>query len=144
MVVGAFVMRVGSSFTKNLNGLGKQMPWTCTAFVIGGLSLIGVPGTAGFISKWLLIDASLKADLWWLAMLIVMSSLLAVVYVWKAVEVLYMQQPDEGSSAKEVPMSMLLPMWIMAIACVYFGLNTDLTLTSASVAANSLLGGGVQ
>ena len=144
MVVGAFVMRKGSSFAKNLNGLGKQMPWTCAAFVVGGLSLIGVPGTAGFISKWLLIDASLQADLWWLAMLIVMSSLLAVVYVWKTVEVLYMQEPDEGSVIKEVPMSMLLPMWVMAIACVYFGLNTDLTLTSASVAANSLLGGGAQ
>jgi len=62
MVVGAFVMQKGSSFTKNLNGLGKQMPWTCAAFVIGGLSLIGVPGTAGFISKWLLIDAALKID----------------------------------------------------------------------------------
>lgn len=144
MVVGAFVMRTGSSFAKNLNGLGKQMPWTCAAFVIGGLSLIGVPGTAGFISKWLLIDASLEAGLWWLAMLIVLSSLLAVVYVWKAVEVLYMQQPDEGSVVKDVPMSMLLPMWILALACIYFGLNTDLTLTSASVAANSLLGGGSQ
>ncbi len=144
MVVGAFVMRKGSSFTKNLNGLGKQMPLTCAAFVVGGLSLIGVPGTAGFISKWLLIDAALEVDLWWLALLIVMSSLLAVVYVWKTVEVLYMNEPDEGTIAKEVPMSMLIPMWVMAIACIYFGLNTDITLTSASVAADSLLRGGVQ
>ncbi len=144
MVVGAFVMKKGSSFTKNLNGLGKQMPWTCAAFVIGGLSLIGVPGTAGFISKWLLIDAALKVDLWWLAILIVMSSLLAVVYVWKTVEVLYMSEPDQDTIVKEVPMSMLIPMWIMALACIYFGLNTEITLTSASVAADSLLGGGAQ
>ena len=144
MVVGAFVMQKGSSFTKNLNGLGKQMPWTCAAFVIGGLSLIGVPGTAGFISKWLLIDAALKIDLWWLAILIVMSSLLAVVYVWKAVEVLYMSEPDEDVVVKEVPMSMLIPMWVMALACLYFGLNTEMTLDAASVAANSLLGGGSQ
>ena len=144
MVVGAFVMRKGSSFIKHLNGLGKQMPWTSAAFVIGGLSLIGVPGTAGFISKWLLIDAALKIDLWWLAILIVLSSLLAVVYVWKAVEVLYLKEPDEGADIKEVPMSMMIPMWIMAIACIYFGLNTDVTLTSASVAADGLLGGGAQ
>lgn len=144
MVVGAFVMQKGSSFTKNLNGLGKQMPWTCAAFVIGGLSLIGVPGTAGFISKWLLIDAALKIDLWWLAILIVMSSLLAVVYVWKAVEVLYMSEPDEDVVVKEVPMSMVIPMWVMALACLYFGLNTEMTLDAASVAANSLLGGGSQ
>ena len=144
MVVGAFVMRKGSSFIIHLNGLGKQMPWTSAAFVIGGLSLIGVPGTAGFISKWLLIDAALKIDLWWLAILIVLSSLLAVVYVWKAVEVLYLKEPDEGADIKEVPMSMMIPMWIMAIACIYFGLNTDVTLTSASVAADGLLGGGAQ
>jgi len=144
MVVGAFVMRKGSSFIKNLNGLGKQMPWTSAAFVIGGLSLIGVPGTAGFISKWLLIDAAFKLNLWWLAILIVLSSLLAVIYVWKAVEVLYLKEPDEGGEIREVPMSMMIPMWIMAIACIYFGLNTDVTLTSASVAANGLLGGGAQ
>lgn len=144
MVVGAFVMRKGSSFSKNLNGLGKQMPWTCAAFVIGGLSLIGVPGTAGFISKWLLIDAALEVDLWWLALLIVMSSLLAVVYIWKTVEVLYMNEPDLDTVVKEVPLSMLIPMWVMALACIYFGLNTEITLTSASVAANSLLGGGAQ
>ena len=35
------------------------MPLTSAAFVVGGLSLIGVPGTAGFISKWLLIEAVL-------------------------------------------------------------------------------------
>ena len=142
MVVGAFIMRTGSSFAKHLTGLGKQMPLTCAAFVIGGLSLIGVPGTAGFISKWVLIDAAFQQDLWWLALLIVASSLLAVIYVWKMVEVLYMQAPEDGVSVKDVPMSMLIPMWIMAIACIYFGFDTDLTLTSARVAAEGLLAGG--
>jgi multicomponent Na+:H+ antiporter subunit D len=144
MVVGAFLMRVGGSFTKYLNGLGKQMPITCAAFVVGGLSLIGVPGTAGFISKWVLIDAALQKDLWWLAVLIVLSSLLAVIYVWKVVEVLYMKQPDETRVLKEVPYSMLVPMWVLAIACIYFGFDTDLTLRSATVAAESLLGGGIK
>ncbi len=144
MVVGAFVMRKGGSFIKNLDGLGKQMPVTCAAFVIGGLSLIGVPGTAGFVSKWVLIDAALQKDLWWLAILIVLSSLLAVIYVWKIVEVLYMKQPDTSLAIKEVPYSMLVPMWILAIACLYFGLNTELTLSSATVAAESLIGGGAK
>jgi len=143
MVVGAFILKKGSCFSRNLNGLGKQMPWTCSAFIIGGLSLIGVPGTAGFISKWLLIDAALEKDLWWLAILIVLSSLLAVIYIWKTVEVLYMQEPDGEVLITEVPYKMLVPMWIMAIACICFGLNTDLTLTAASVAAEGLLSGGV-
>jgi len=54
MAVGAIIYRIGSCNMKNINGLGKQMPWTFAAIVIAGLSLIGIPGTAGFISKWYL------------------------------------------------------------------------------------------
>jgi len=50
----------------NLAGLSKRMPLTSFGIVIGGLSLIGVPGTAGFISKWYLILAALEKDQWWL------------------------------------------------------------------------------
>ena len=68
------------------------MPWTMAAFVVGGLSLIGVPLTAGFISKWQLVLAALDGGLWWVAMLVVLSSLLAVVYVWRVVEKAYFEQ----------------------------------------------------
>lgn len=143
MVVGAYVMRAGSSFANNLNGLGKQLPWTSAAFVIGGLSLIGVPGTAGFISKWMLIQSILEAEHWWLAIMMVISSLLAVIYIWKTVEVLYLKEPDVSTLAmKEVPLSMLLPIWVLAIACIFFGLNTEWTLSMADVAAEGLLNGG--
>ena len=73
MVVGAYVMRAGSSFCDRLTGLGKRMPITGAAFVVAGLSLIGVPGTAGFVSKWFLIQAALEKGWWWMAMLIVAS-----------------------------------------------------------------------
>jgi multicomponent Na+:H+ antiporter subunit D len=46
-----------------------------------------VPGTAGFVSKWYLILAALEKGQWWLVFLIVLSSLLAVAYVWRFVEV---------------------------------------------------------
>ena len=71
MVVGAFILRRDGSFGMHLAGLGRQMPATCAAFVVAGLSLIGVPGTAGFISKWLLIQAAFDKGWWWMAFLIV-------------------------------------------------------------------------
>ncbi len=142
MVVGAYVMRAGGSFCGQIAGLGRQMPITSAAFVIGGLSLIGVPGTAGFISKWVLIEAAFERGWWWMALLIVASSLLALIYVWKIVELLYMQEPADGLVVKDVPFSMLLPMWVLVAACVWFGLNTDITIGSAQVAASGLLGGG--
>ncbi|MEM7214368.1 MAG: monovalent cation/H+ antiporter subunit D family protein [Pseudomonadota bacterium] len=142
MVVGAYVMRRGGVFCDNLAGLGRQMPVTSAAFVIGGLSLIGVPGTAGFISKWVLMQAAFENGWWWMAILIVASSLLAVIYVWKIVEILYMQQPANEAEVSEVPLSMLIPIWVLVIACIWFGFDTDLTIGSAQTAAESLLGGG--
>ena len=141
MAVGAYVLRTGNSFLDRLEGLGKAMPWTSAAFVIGGLSLIGVPGTAGFISKWVLITAAIEKGWWFVAVLIVASSLLAVIYVWKVVEVLYMREIPEGVHHQEVSLSMLVPIWMLALSSIYFGFDTSLTISSASTAADSLLSG---
>ncbi|MDJ0612870.1 MAG: proton-conducting transporter membrane subunit, partial [Rhizobiaceae bacterium] len=143
MVTGAYVMRKGSSFCDNLAGLGKRMPITSAAFVISGLSLIGVPGTAGFISKWLLVNSALEKDWWWMAILIVGSSLLAIIYVWKIVELLYFKEAPDDEQIEEAPYSMLIPMWVLAAVCVISGVDTDLTYAAAKAAADGLLGAGV-
>ncbi|MBT8121440.1 MAG: monovalent cation/H+ antiporter subunit D family protein, partial [Gammaproteobacteria bacterium] len=60
MAVGAIVYRIGACRMEQIHGLGRAMPWIFGAIVIGGLSLVGVPGTAGFISKWYLVTAALE------------------------------------------------------------------------------------
>lgn len=141
MAVGAYVFSAGGSFYDTMRGLGRRMPLTSAAVVIAGLSLIGVPGTAGFISKWVLVQGALEKGWWPIAILIVASSLLAVIYVWRVIEVLYMQKTPEDCEVREVPMSMLVPMWILALACIWFGLNTDMTMSAAQAAAQGLLSG---
>ena len=141
MAVGAYVLRANGSFYDEIEGLGRRMPWTSAAVVIGGLSLIGVPGTAGFVSKWLLVQGALEKGWWPVALLIVASSLLAVIYVWRVVEVLYMKPTPTDSVVREAPISMLIPIWIAALACIWFGLNTDMTLSAAKTAAQGLLAG---
>ena len=141
MGVGAFVLRAGGSFYHHLNGLGKSMPWTRAAMVIAGMSLIGVPGTAGFISKWLLVQAALDAGWWPIAILIVASSLLAVIYVWRMIETLYLTETSAELPARQAPLSMIVPLWIMALACIYFGFDSDLTLSASKTAAEGLLAG---
>ncbi|MBS9718480.1 monovalent cation/H+ antiporter subunit D family protein [Pseudohalocynthiibacter aestuariivivens] len=143
MGVGALVLRSGGSFFDRIEGMGKLMPWTSAAIVIGGLSLIGVPGTAGFLSKWLLVQGALEKGWWPIAILVVLSSLLAVIYVWRIVEAMYLRSPASDIEAKEAPLSMLVPIWIMAIACIYFGFATDITLTASHTAAQGLLAGPV-
>jgi multicomponent Na+:H+ antiporter subunit D len=139
MACGALVYRVGSSRFEKLNGLGRQMPWTFTAMFIAGLSLIGIPGTAGFISKWYFVLAALEQQSWLIALVILLGSLLAVIYMWKMFEVMYLRPvTDTGSTVKEVPVSLLVPMWLLVIANLYFGFNTELTVGVADSAARLL------
>jgi multicomponent Na+:H+ antiporter subunit D len=141
MGVGAYVLRAGGSFYAQIDGMGRKMPWTSAAVVIGGLSLIGVPGTAGFVSKWVLVEAALEKGWWPVALLIVASSLLAVIYVWRVIESLYLKAPANDVPVSEVKASMMVPMWIAALACIWFGFDTDVTIGAARIAAEGLLAG---
>ena len=74
---------------------------------------------------------------------ILTGSLLAVVYIWKLVEILYFNPVSDTKTddVKEAPLSLLLPLWLLAIANIYFGIDTSLTVGVAEPAANMLLGG---
>lgn len=141
MALGAVAYRTGGVRLEHMSGLGRKMPWTMASFVVGGLSLIGVPLTVGFVSKWYLIEAALEKGWALIAVLIVISSLLAVVYVWRVVEVIYFFPAKEVTrDAKEAPLPMLLPTWILIGASIYFGIDATTTLNIAFGAASTLLG----
>ncbi len=124
----------------DLAGAGKTMPWTCAAFVVGGLALIGMPLTSGFISKWYLILAILEKDWWWLAAIVLFTSLLSVIYVWRVVEQLYFRRPrPECSYAKEAPPLLLACTWLMILITVYFGIDSSYPIQMATSAAEVLL-----
>lgn len=127
-----------------LGGAAKRMPWTCAALVLCGLSLIGIPGTAGFISKWLLITAALESGPWgWtLVAVILVSSLMAVVYIWRIVEAVYFQAPVENSDVhiSEAPLQLLLVTWVVALMNIVFGLFPSVPLALANGSANLLTG----
>ena len=141
MVLGCVFLRIGSIKVADMAGLGQAMPWTMAAFVIGGLSLIGVPMTTGFVSKWVLVQATLETGDWYLAVFILIASLIAIGYVWRVVETAYFPPRPEGApEAAEAPLSMLIPTWLLILANVYFGIHTDLTVGVAAEAAATLLG----
>ena len=141
--VGCFVLRLGNSQISSLAGIGRQMPWTSACFVIGGLSLIGVPLTVGFISKVYLLQAAFERDGWALglviAILIGLSSLLAVIYIWRFVEQAYLKEAPAHRKVTEAPLSMRLATGGLALLCLFFGTYADLTATAASQAASELL-----
>jgi len=142
LLLGGVALRVGSTSLERAAGLARTMPLTSFGVVLGGMSLIGIPGTAGFVSKWYLVLGAIEHGYWGLALLLVVSSLIAVAYVWRFVEMAYFREPDPGAARlAEAPATMLVPAWIMVAACVYFGLDTSFPLAGARSAVAVLLGG---
>jgi multicomponent Na+:H+ antiporter subunit D len=79
LALAGLAHRLGVPTIDKFDGLGRRMPWTMGAIVVGGLSLIGVPLTVGFVSKWYLLVASLVWGWWPLALVILIGSLLAAI-----------------------------------------------------------------
>jgi multicomponent Na+:H+ antiporter subunit D len=140
MAIGAIIYRIGGCRIDQIHGQGRAMPWTFGAIVLGGLSLVGVPGTAGFISKWYLITAAIEQEAWISVAAILIGSLLAVVYVGKLIEALYFKPMEHSEKAvAEAPVLLLLPTWGLVLANIYFGLDTSLTVGIAEQAATILM-----
>ena len=152
MAMGCVMYRVGSVEIEAMRGLGKKMPWTMAAFVAGGFSLIGLPFTVGFISKWYLILGAVERDVWPVAGLVLITSLMAVVYIWRVVEAAYFQEaPGDGASGVgaiegsrepivEAPLALLIPTWVLIVANFYFGTDATFTVELAESAARTLFG----
>jgi multicomponent Na+:H+ antiporter subunit D len=142
LAVGCLFFRLHSTRLEDIAGVAKSMPWTMAAFVIGGLSLIGIPFTAGFQSKWYLILGAIDRGWWPIAGLIALTSLMAVVYIWRVVEAAYFRAPTKDVSAlREAPASLLIPTWLLTLANLYFGVETSVSADLAGAAARMLLGG---
>ena len=143
VLLGGVALRYGamSMSVASLSGLARRMPLTAFGLTVAGLSLIGVPGTAGFVSKWYLIVGALERGQWWLVGVILGASLIAVAYVWRVVEAAYLR-PAGDARGGEAPVGMLSAALAMVVLCVYFGFDTTYSVGGARDAVLLLLGGG--
>lgn len=147
MALAAVVFRLGVSTYSGMRGVGRSMPVTTACLLLGGLSLIGVPGTAGFISKWYLVVAAADREQWLLVLLILAGSLLTAVYIWRVVETAYLASPGaEAANTQpglEAPAGLLAVLVVLALANLYFGLDSRLPVQAAGGAASGLLHTGM-
>ena len=150
IALGAFWYRFGITRIEDFEGLSKTMPLTMGAFTVSALSLIGVPFTAGFVSKVNLATAAADKGWWWAVAVIVITSVLAIIYMGRILLSAYFGDAPQidGQAAKrnEAPMMMLVPMWILAIMSIAVGSNIlslgDNFVGAAEAAARLLLGSG--
>jgi multicomponent Na+:H+ antiporter subunit D len=142
LLLGVVAAGVGGTSLARVQGLGRTMPWASAALVLGGLSLIGVPGTPGFVTKWYLVLAAIEQQRWWLVALIVASSLLTMVYVWRFVEAAYFNDPRKDLEPVVAPTpGMRLACVVLVAAMVWCGLDTRYTVVPAAGAAAALTQG---
>lgn len=142
LAVTCLGLTYGGFNLERLAGAARRMPYTMAALVVAGLSLIGIPGTAGFVGKWYLVLGALELGPVGALLIapVLLSSVMAVVYVWKVVEVAYFRESTEAAVRQEAPWWMLVVLWGAALLNIYFGLQPMLPLDLAGDAARALLG----
>lgn len=142
LLLGGVALRAAAPALRfeHIAGLGQRMPLTALGLAIAGLSLVGVPGTAGFVTKWYLVIGAIERGWWPAAAAVLASSLIAVAYVWRVIEAAYLD-PGTVTARGEAPPAMLVAGIAMVLLCVYFGFETRFSVGGASEAAAFLLRG---
>ena len=116
---GAIFVATGKKYVSELRGLGRKMPFTMGAFMIGSLSVIGLPPLGGFISKWYLALGALDRDALWVVVVLLISSLLNVFYLLPVAVTAFFrtEESEKVEGIREAPMACVVPLVLTAIGC---------------------------
>jgi len=127
---GAIFVATGKKYISQLDGIGRIMPWTMAAFSIGALSMIGIPGTAGFISKWYLGLGTLENNSMLLLVFLLTSSLLNAGYFLPIVYRAFFRRPVAADlQLAEANPAMVVPLTVTAIITLILGIFPGPLLT---------------
>lgn len=127
MVAGAIIFHTGKTQVDDLRGIGRQMPVTMWCFIIAALTLIGIPPTGGFASKWHIATSALQTDLgvfsWLVPVVLLISALLTAGYLLPVVIDAFFPGGGRKTEVKRIEKpSMYIPMIVLAALCVGLGL----------------------
>jgi len=136
MAIG-IINNYGIKTLSDFAGFGKKAPLVCLALVIACLSFAGVPPLGGFIGKYLVFTAALQANLAWLAVIGVLTSVLQTAYIFRLMNVMYSKKPKDEIAIKENK-RILIPVFILVAALFILGLFPDLVLQLIQPAAHQL------
>lgn len=130
LICGAVMFASHCETLDDLGGLGRKMPFTLCMFAIAGLSVVGVPPTSGFSSKWLIYHALMQAGQPLLALLSLFGSVLTLAYIAKFMHAAFLGQPSPKlAEIEEAPRVMRVPMAILAAGCIVTGVFPGLALS---------------
>lgn len=139
LCAGAVIFMYGKTEVKDLKGLGKKMPITFTCFTVLSLSLIGIPPTGGFYSKWYIATSALSADLGALSyiapIILLVSAILTAAYLLSiSIDAFFGKEETEIEKVRE-PLFMVIPIIILTVIAVAGGV---FSLTTSDILASVL------
>jgi multicomponent Na+:H+ antiporter subunit D len=138
LCAGSIYVSAHKTEISQMSGLARLMPWTMGAFTLASLSVIGIPGTSGCISKWFLALGSADSENYALLTVLLLSSLLSAAYLAPIVYKSYFETSSQtNANVREVPW-MAAPLAISAAASLLLGLFPAPVLKLAGALADSV------
>lgn len=129
LTAAAITYRGWSRKIDQFSGLHRRMPFTMAAFLLSGLSVIGIPPTCGFFSKWYLVLGAIDSRQWLLLAILLASSLLNAILFFRVIEKAYFE-PERNEhkmdrkpmEIEEAPFRILIPILLLATGILSLGI----------------------
>lgn len=143
LCAGAVIFLYGKTRVDELAGIGKKMPITFVCFTVLSLSLIGIPPTGGFYSKWYIATASLEASgigafSWIVPVMLLASALLTAGYLLNISIKAFLKNEETEIKAVKEPVPMVVALIVLAVISVFGGIFTEQTHSIMSAVASSI------
>lgn len=127
LIAGGVKWKTGEHSIYKYAEMCRKMPLTMGAFLIAAFSMVGLPPTAGFFSKWYLVLGAVEKNMWPFVVVIILSSLLNAIYFFRVIEQAYMRKNPEVDLAgdnrtKELPITMLIPIIALGLGIIAIGI----------------------
>lgn len=142
LAAGAIIHKTGYRTLTDLRGVGKAMPVTCMAVSIGAISIVGIPPTAGFLCKWYIALGAFQAGKPAFGIALIFGALFIFIYYIRMVNSFYFQKPThpEILEVGEAPLSMLIPILVLATLCLVMGILGRIPISFIEPAVIRMLG----
>jgi len=137
---GSIYTATKKTAVSELDGIGKAMPWTMGAFAIASLSMIGVPPTAGFLSKWYILQGAFSVESWFAVSVIVVSTLLNAGYFLPIIYAAFFKKPVDGKELtyNEAPLPVVLALTLTALMTILLFLFPEIPLQLVKLLAGNM------
>ena len=129
IAAGNFAWRIKELDIDDLKDIFSTMPWTSAGFVIAGMSIIGIPPTCGFFSKWYLLIGAISAKQYFFAISLILSSLFSVILFFRVFEKslfnlngLHSTEGSHAATIQEAPLNMVIGLLFVCVILIALGL----------------------